>query len=152
MNLRSERTKAPTCYAEGLPKASELDPDIASNYIAHTPTGDPEADAVVELLEPLDPALAMRYVGAGMDQNEDRLASDPSVLRNSFSGITTVPYWVGSNSFLSGIKMFHRNSKIVLAAFVGGVLIEGFSTNISKPFFITGRLRESGVRRLRQNN
>ena len=48
--------------------------------------------------------------------------------------------------------MFHRNSKLVLGAFVGGTLIEGFSTNISKSFFITGRVRDQGVRRLKQNN
>lgn len=34
----------------------------------------------------------------------------------------------------------------------GGVLVEGFSTNISKSFSITGRLRDRGVRRLKQNN
>ena len=35
---------------------------------------------------------------------------------------------------------------------MGGSLVEGFSTNISRSFVITGRLREQGVRRLRQNN
>ena len=35
---------------------------------------------------------------------------------------------------------------------LGGVLVEGFSTNIAKSFFITGRLRDQGVRRLQQNN
>ena len=35
---------------------------------------------------------------------------------------------------------------------VGGVLVEGFSTNIAKSFFLTGRLRDQGVRRLKQNN
>ena len=48
--------------------------------------------------------------------------------------------------------MFHRNSSVILAAFVAGVLIEGFTTNIAKSFFITGRVREQGVRRLGQNN
>ena len=48
--------------------------------------------------------------------------------------------------------MFHRNSQLVLGAFVGGVLVEGFSTNIGKSFYITGRLRDQGVRRLKQNN
>ena len=38
------------------------------------------------------------------------------------------------------------------AAFVAGVLIEGFTTNIAKSFFITGRVRDQGVRRLGQNN
>ena len=48
--------------------------------------------------------------------------------------------------------MFHRNSSVILAAFVSGVLIEGFTTNIAKSFFITGRVRDQGVRRLGQNN
>ena len=41
---------------------------------------------------------------------------------------------------------------MILGAFVGGVLIEGFMTNISKSFFITGRVRDQGIRRLQQNN
>ena len=48
--------------------------------------------------------------------------------------------------------MFHRNSQLILAAFVAGVLIEGFTTNIAKSFLITGRVRDQGVRRLGQNN
>ena len=48
--------------------------------------------------------------------------------------------------------MFHRNSQVILAAFVTGVLIEGFTTNIAKSFFITGRVRDQGTRRLGQNN
>ena len=41
---------------------------------------------------------------------------------------------------------------MVLAGMLAGVLVEGFSTNISESFFITGRLRDQGVRRLQQNN
>lgn len=48
--------------------------------------------------------------------------------------------------------MFHRNSYTVLVAFVTGVLIEGFTTNIAKSFMLTGRVRDRGVRRLGQNN
>ena len=48
--------------------------------------------------------------------------------------------------------MFHRNTRLVLAGMVGGVLVEGFATNIAKSFFLTGRLRDQGVRRLKQNN
>ena len=48
--------------------------------------------------------------------------------------------------------MFHRNSGVILAAFVAGVLIEGFTTNIAKSFFITGRVHDQGIRRLGQNN
>ena len=48
--------------------------------------------------------------------------------------------------------MFNRNSGVILAAFVTGVLVEGFTTNIAKSFFITGRVRDQGIRRLGQNN
>ena len=41
--------------------------------------------------------------------------------------------------------MFHRNSHLILGAFVGGTLVEGFATNIAKSFFITGRVRDQGV-------
>ena len=44
-----------------------------------------------------------------------------------------------SNSSLApGIEMFHRNSTTFLLAFVTGVLLEGFTTNIAKSFHITG--------------
>ena len=142
----------PTCYEEGFPRARALDPEIASRYIAHTLIEDPEADAVVDLLASLEPTAAARFVSAAMDQDEDELASAPRVLRDFFEGLETVPSWVDFSAFAPGIRMFHRNSRLVLAAFVAGTLIEGFATNIAKSFLITGRLRESGVRRLRQNN
>ena len=60
--------------------------------------------------------------------------------------------WLDYAAFAPAVRMFHRNSGVVLAAFVAGVLIEGFTTNIAKSFFITGRVRDQGVRRLGQNN
>ena len=62
------------------------------------------------------------------------------------------PSWVNYDDYIPGGRMFLRNSQITLAAFVAGVLVEGFVTNISKSFFITGRVRDQGVRRLKQNN
>ena len=152
MNLHSEPKRMPTCYAEGFRKASEIDPDIASNYLTHTTIGDPEADALIEELSTLDRSLSTQYINAAMDRREDELVGAPSIIRDFFAGASVVPDWVDFESFIPGIKMFHRNSKIVLAGFVGGVLVEGFSTNISKSFFITGRVRDTGVRRLKQNN
>lgn len=152
MDLPADPKRLPTCYVEGFREASEIDPDIASNYITHTTMGDPEADAVIEELAALEPALSTQYINAAMDRHKDDLVGAPSVLKDFFAKINTVPDWVDFESFIPGIKMFHRNSKIVLAGFVGGVLVEGFSTNISKSFFITGRVRDTGVRRLKQNN
>ncbi|MXW41597.1 MAG: DUF2236 domain-containing protein [Acidimicrobiia bacterium] len=62
------------------------------------------------------------------------------------------PDWVDVPAFNAGIHMFHRNRQMVVAGMLAGVLVEGFSTNISKSFFITGRLRSQGVQRLQQNN
>lgn len=152
MNPAPDPNRLPTCYIEGFREASEIDPDIASNYIGHTTVGDPEADALIEEMATLDPTLSTQYINAAMDRDEGSLVGAPSILKDFFSGIDSVPDWVDFESFIPGIKMFHRNSKIVLAGFVGGVLVEGFSTNISKSFFITGRVRDTGVRRLKQNN
>src|SRR5690606_26484721 len=44
------------------------------------------------------------------------------------------------------------HSEMFIGAFVGAVLIEGFSTLISQSFCITGRLVDQGVTRLKQNN
>ena len=69
-----------------------------------------------------------------------------------FEEAVAPPKWLDYSAFESSVRMFHRNSSVVLAAFVAGVLIEGFTTNIAKSFFITGRVRDQGVRSLGQNN
>ena len=142
----------PSDYVEGYEAARALDPEMASNYIAHATVADPEADYVIERLAELGSEKSRLLIRAGMDNDEDALRDAPSYLRDFFKGIEDPPDWVDYSAYYPGIRMFHRNSQLVLGAFVGGVLIEGFSTNIGKSFHITGRLRDQGVRRLRQNN
>ena len=143
----------PSDYMPGYEKARALEPDIASNYVAHTMIGDPVADAAVEELASLDRAEATLFISALMEQEDvDAFSDAPPALRAFFDEMESPPAWVDIDAFTPGIRMFHRNSRLVLGAFVGGVLVEGFSTNISKSFFITGRVRDSGVRRLKQNN
>ena len=144
--------RVPSCYAERFEAAVAVDAELASKYLAHTTIGDPAADAVIEELATIKPERAAGFISAAMDQDEARLTDAPQVLRDFFSDIETVPAWVDFNSYLPGVKMFHRNAPLVLAAFVGAVLVEGFATNISRSFFITGRLVDNGVKRLKQNN
>ena len=144
--------KIPSCYTEGFDKACALDAELAKKYLAHTTVGDPAGDALVEELATLDPAVAMEFVGAAMDMDEGRLLNAPQALRDFFADIEIPPEWANFDSYMPGVKMFHRNSQLILAAFVGAVLVEGFSTNISKSFFISGRLIDNGVKRLKQNN
>ena len=142
----------PTDYLTGLPKASEQDPETASNYVAHTVIGDPLADAMLDDLAHLPGHERTHLFHAVMqDRDEGALSGAPPSVRAFFHDAERVPDWVDFDAFTPGIRMFHRNSKLILGAFVGGTLVEGFATNISKSFFITGRLREQGVRRLRQN-
>ena len=143
----------PTDYIPGYEKARAIDPERADNYVAHTKIGDPEADALMEELSELPRSEATRYLQAAMDaEDEKELADAPPLMRKFFKMHQTHPDWVNHGAFRPGIRMFHRNTKLVLAGMVGGTLVEGFSTNISKSFFITGRLRDQGVRRLKQNN
>ena len=143
----------PSCYTTGFEKARALDPKRASNYIAHTMIGDPEADAVIEELAPLGQEKALQFFRAALDRRDAGVLQEaPPLVRDFFERMESPPDWLDLSALTPACRMFHRNSRLVLGAFVGGVLVEGFSTNISKSFFITGRVRDQGVRRLKQNN
>ncbi len=143
----------PTDYIQGYAKARALNPELAENYIAHTTVGDPVADDMLEDLAPLGPSKLSELIETGMEaQEKSDLESLPASARAFFESCEAVPDWVDVAAFAPGTRMFYRSSKLVLGAMVGGTLVEGFSTNIAKSFFITGRLRDQGVRRLKQNN
>ena len=143
----------PTDYRAGYEKARRLAPETAANYVSHTLIGDPLADAMMEDLSSVSrQEQALLFQAALQEQDWKSLDDAPSSAREFFEDAEKVPDWVDFDSFIPGIRMFHRNSHLILGAFVGGTLVEGFATNISKSFFISGRLRDQGVRRLRQNN
>ncbi len=143
--------KIPSDNAAGYKHAYEIEPEIATNYVRHTYVGDPAADELMATLSGFGHLEIRQHLQAGMDEDEAAMKNAPAAVKEFFDGITP-PDWVDTAEFAPGIRMFHRNSKVILASFVAGVLIEGFMTNISKSFFITGRVRDQGVRRLQQNN
>ena len=142
----------PTAYIDGYARGREADPERADNYIAHTTIGDPLAEAMVADLGSLGQKESSRLIGAGMVGDADALRDAPRSVREFFAYCAEPPEWVEFPAFLPGCRMFHRNTRLILAGMVAGVLIEGFATNIAKSFFLTGRLRDQGVRRLKQNN
>jgi hypothetical protein len=146
--------KVPTDYNNpGYARACSLDPEMAENYVAHTVVGDPLADAAVEALSKLKRSESNRLISAYMSAPDGKELPDaPSEVRALFDDVLSSPDWLDLPSLTAGIHMFHRNRKMVIAGMLAGVLVEGFSTNISESFFITGRLRDQGVRRLQQNN
>ena len=137
----------PLDYLPGYEKARAVAPEIASKYIEHTLIGDPLAEELADDLSLLSPEEQGRLIEAGK-----ALKSAPASLRRFFEDAETPPDWLDFSAFNPGRRMFQRNSKLVLVGFVAGVLIEGFTTNIAKSFFITGRVRDQGIRRLKQNN
>ena len=142
----------PSDYAPGYELARAVDSERTSNYLAHTLIGDGPADNLMAELAPLGQAETGRLIRIGMDGDDSALRDAPACVRDFFDPLAEPPVWVEHADFIPGIRMFHRNVQVMLAGLLGGVLVEGFSTNIAKSFFITGRLRDQGVRRLRQNN
>ena len=65
--------KIPSDYIQGYEAARLRDPETASNYVAHTTIGDPEADYVIERLAPLGQEESRRLIRAGMNNDEDTL-------------------------------------------------------------------------------
>ncbi|MCY3886925.1 MAG: oxygenase MpaB family protein [Chloroflexi bacterium] len=142
----------PSAYTKGYESARALDPERARNYVAHTVIGDPEADELLEELAPLGQEELGRLIQIGMDGDERALRDAPAVLRAFFESCAAPPDWLDLPGHMPGIRMYHRNSRLVLGAMVAGTLVEGFATNIAKSFFITGKVRDQGIRRLKQNN
>ncbi|MCE2463667.1 MAG: DUF2236 domain-containing protein [Dehalococcoidia bacterium] len=153
MTLYSPQIELPTDYIPGYEKARALDPERADNYISHTTIGDPVMDAVVEELAELPQEKVHQFLQAGMDEDRDGMRNSPQLLRDFFfDAPQSDPDWLDHDAFKPGVRAFQRNSVLILSAFVTGVLIDGFSTLISKSFAQTGRIFDNGVWRLKQNN
>ena len=105
----------------------------------------------MEELSSLSPEDLHRFIGAGIEQQDEVLRSAPQALRDVFDEINTPPPWLDYKAFEPAIRAFNANVDFMLTAFVTGVLVEGFSTLIAKSFNITGRVG-STTRRLQQNN
>ena len=143
----------PSAYVDGYPRARALDRETADNYIAHTHIGDPVMDAIVEDLASLPQRRVHEFIHAGMEEDRGGLRNAPQSLRDFFFDAPPPdPDWLDHDAFQPGVRSFQRNSVLVLSAFVAGVLIDGFSTLISKSFVQTGRIFDNGVWRLKQNN
>ena len=146
-------TRPPSAYVKGFDEARLVDHKTATNYINHTLIGDPVMDEVVEELASVPRDQASRFIEAGMEGNMDVIRDAPQALRDFFVHSPPAdPPWLDHDAFAPGIRAFHANVGSIFAAFVTGVLIDGFCTLISSSFVRTGRVLDRGTRRLRQNN
>ena len=141
----------PACYADGYARARELDSRWADLYVRHTLLGDPPADAVVEELDASVPPQEVHQVIAAALDASSAPGRTPESMRELVDSVRAVPDWFDPQIALAGTRAFLRNSDAVMMGLVCGAIIEGFSTLISKSFQIRGRIRDNGVRRLKQN-
>ena len=144
-------TQIPSDYVESHQQARRLDTAVADNYVKHTLIGDPELDPIMQELSSMPPDDLHRFIGAAVEQHDEVARKAPQVLRDFFKNLEEPPPWLNRRAFEPGIRAFHANVDLMLAAFVTGVLVEGFSTRIAKSFRITGRVAAT-KRRLQQNN
>jgi len=142
----------PTDYRAGFAKARLVDADMATRYVTQTMVGDPLADAVMLACDSAPPARQHAWIQRGIEGGAAAIPDAPGELRALITEVERVPPWYDAAATLPGCRAFHGKSEIFFAAFVGAVLIEGFSTMISKSFSLTGRLVDQGERRLKQNN
>ena len=146
-------TQIPHDYVAGYEKARAENPAMAENYVAHTHVGDPLADELMADFQSMGAKQSAAWTQRAIDNPDDPALRDaPTALQRIVEDWRNPPAWHDPGATDPAIRYFHRHSATALAAMLGGVLVEGFATNISRSFFITGRLRDAGVRRLRQNN
>jgi len=141
----------PTAYATGYEKAAKQEPALATAYIRHTTIGDPLADAVAADLVSFPPRQVHSLLAAVLQKPQELPPETPGSLRRFIAHALEVPDWFDEDIAMVASRAFLRNSDTVLAALVGGSIVEGFATLISKSFRIRGRVTVSGVRRLKQN-
>ncbi|HAE50750.1 MAG: hypothetical protein CMO30_24235 [Tistrella sp.] len=139
----------PAAFRDGFARARLLDAGLAERYARHLSLGDPLADAAVAAAAT---ARQRPWIQIGLDEGLAGLDDAPQALRDLFAHATDVPYWFTQSRTLPGCRAFHGNSRMFLAAFVAGSLVEAYSTLIAKAFITSGRLGDQAGRRFRQNN
>ncbi|MCY3712328.1 MAG: oxygenase MpaB family protein [Gemmatimonadetes bacterium] len=146
--------QVPTSYASGYEKARSLNPEYADNYIRHTMVGDEDLDPVMDELSGMPPGEMHQFIHAGLHQEEEWLSKAPEILQRYFREVDSkIPEWVDFEEFRPAVVGFHKNMPEILVAFVTAALLEGFTTLISKSFYLTGRVHsEYATRRFKQNN
>ena len=142
----------PSAYVAQYAAAQKYNKAGVDNYIKHTTVGDPELDPIMEeLTASIPPEDLHRFIRAGIENEGGDLRQAPQALRDFFGKVNIPPPWLDYGAFNAGVRSFNVNVDLMLAAFVAGVLVEGFATLIAKSFSMTGRVGATS-RRLQQNN
>ncbi len=141
---------SPSAYTAGYKKARPLNPDRADIYIRNTMVGDPLADAAVEALAALDRPRSHALIKAGMECDKATFQEAPDALRALFAATEKPPAFYNPEQTQAGTRAFYEHSDAFFVGLVLDAVITGFTTNVSKAFYMTGRTL-SNLRRVKQN-
>ncbi len=142
----------PRSYVDGYEAARKVDPVWAEKYIRYTTVGDPIGDAVVaDLAKNATTTQVHGIIASTLDNWNNLPAGTPESLRQLIADSAVMPDWYDRELAMDATRAFLRNSDMVLGGLIGGAIVEGFSTLISKSFRIRSRITSNGVRRLKQN-
>ncbi len=148
----ANQIKIPSAYQPGYEKARALDPELADTYIKHTHIGDPLADAAINALAEFDKAQEHRFIQAAMDGDEEGLREAPDALRAFFDACENPPpnLVFDPDKAKAGARAFYKYSDVFFVGLVLDAVITGFTTSVSKAFYMTGRTT-GNLRRVKQN-
>ncbi len=99
----------------------------------------------------MEPQHVHDTIARTVSRYDDRPKDTPEALRELIESSAVMPDWFDPEIAMRATRAFLRNSDMVLGGLVGGAIVEGFSTLISKSFRIRSRIILNGVRRLKQN-
>ena len=142
--------QVPSAFAERYERAAALDPALAHLYANHLRIGDPDADAAAADLAELPADEAQRFLRAGIELDEDVLRQAPDNLQELIHHASTLPAWYDREAAQRGCRAFLRNSDALLSAYIGGAMVEGFSTLIARSYAVPGHAPDDGVRWLKR--
>ncbi len=114
--------------------------------------GDPLADAAVASLADFEPARTHELINGCMERDEELMSSAPAELRDFFEVLENPPLHAkfDPQKSIAGCRAFHKNSDMFFVGLVLDSVISGFTTGVSKSFYMTGRTT-GNLRRLKQN-
>ena len=150
MTTPSEALHIPSAYVDGYRRAYDVDPDLADIYVRHTLITDPLADAAMEALDAYEPARGEAFIQAGIDGDGETMRDAPEELRTFFDSLEAPAGMLDPGRMMHGIRAFHKYSDVYFLCLLIDSIVTGFSTNVSKSFYMRGRLA-GNLRRLQQN-
>ena len=140
-------------YSENHAMARVLDPNLADAYMKHLQIGDPLAEAALDALSKYaTPGVGSHsMLEAAIKQEEVLLFDAPDELKEFFDTVRCPPpFELDPAKVTAGSLAFFNNADMCIIGLLLGSLINSFTEEMCKSFYLTGPTT-GNVRRVLQN-